>query len=63
MKNIADLRDELLDNFNNIKSGKLGVQEANAMTNTSGKILASVNTELKYAQLTGKQPKIKFLES
>ena len=63
MRNIADLRDELLDNFKNIKSGDLGVQEANAMTNTSGKILSSVNTELKYAQLTGKQPKIKFLEA
>jgi hypothetical protein len=62
MRNISELRNELLDNFTNLKTGKLGVQEANAMTNTSGKILASVNTELKYAQLNGKPPKIKFLE-
>jgi hypothetical protein len=61
MKNIEQLRNSLLTNIGDIKSGRLPVKEAEAITNTAGKVLNTVIVQLKYAELRKEEPNIDFL--
>lgn len=61
MKNIQELRDSLLSNIKEIKSGDLPVKEAEAITNTAGKVLNTVLAELKYSEMRQEKPEIEFL--
>lgn len=63
MNNIEELRNDLLANINDIKTGKLPVKEAEAITNTAGKVLNTVVVELKYADLRKEKPEIAFLDN
>lgn len=62
MNNIEELRSSLLSNIKEIKDGSLPVKEAEAITNTAGKVLGTVITQLKYSDLRKEKPEIAFLE-
>lgn len=61
MKNIKDLRDELLSSFEALKSGKLKTKDAKELTNLSGKIILSAKVELDYNKFMKLDRKIDFL--
>lgn len=63
MNNIEELRNNLISNIDGIKDGSLPVKEAEAITNTAGKVLNTVLVELKYAELRKEKPAIKFLDT
>ena len=62
MKNIKDLRDELIESFGELKSGKLKTKDAKELTNMAGKIIHSAKTELDYNKHIGSKRKIEFLD-
>ena len=61
LKNIKDLRDDLLSNYNQTKSGEMGVPMAKELANTAGKVLSSIKLELEYNKYMGINRKIEFL--
>lgn len=62
MKNIKDLRTELIDLFDMLKEGKIKTRDAKEIINCSGKIILSAKTELDYNKYIGKKLEIDFLE-
>lgn len=62
MMNIKELRTMLAENFELLKADKLERNKAKEMSNTAGKIIATVTTELKYQNHLGQKKKIDFLE-
>lgn len=60
--NIKDLRDSLLESFNQLKSGEIEHKQAKELTNMSGKIINSAKLEMDYNNYTGDKKKIEFLE-
>jgi len=62
INNVKELRDELIDVFDELKNGKIGLREAKERTNTAGKILNSAKLELEYNAYTKTQRIIPFLE-
>lgn len=62
MKNITDLRNSLVDNYEKMKAKKMELKDGKELANTAGKILSSVNIELKYNEMLGNKIKIDFLE-
>jgi hypothetical protein len=62
MKNIQDLRDDLLANYEKTKSGEISVGLAKELSNSAGKIIATVKTQLEYNKYIGDTSKIKFME-
>lgn len=62
MKNIKDLRDSLLDSFEQLKSGNLKTKDAKELTNLSGKIILSAKVELDYNKFMKLDRKIGFLD-
>lgn len=62
MKNIKDLREELIDLFDLLKEGKIKTRDAKEIINCSGKIILSAKTELDYNKYIGKKVQIDFLE-
>ena len=63
MKNVKDLRDELIQTFEQLRSGKVGISEAKELANVSGKILSSAKLQLEYNKYAQSKNRIKFLES
>lgn len=62
MKNITELRNSLAENYEKMKSKKMDLKIGKELANTAGKILSTVNMELKYQQINGIKEKIDFLE-
>ena len=62
MQNIKQLREMLIENFELLKNDKLEKGKAKELSNTAGKIIATITTELKYQQHLGQKRKIDFLE-
>lgn len=60
--NIKDLRDSLLESFDQLKAGKLKTKEAKELTNMSGKIILSAKVELDYNKFMKLERKIDFLD-
>lgn len=63
MKNVKALRDELVNVFNDVKSGKMDVGQGKTLVATSNAMLKSAQLELEHAKLVGKKKVIKFLET
>lgn len=61
--NVLDLRNDLLQVFQDVKDKKIGLKEAKQLTNTAGRILSSAKIELEYKNFTGQKDKIPFLET
>ena len=63
MKNVKDLRDELIVMFDQLKKGEIGLNEAKASSNVAGKIMATAKTQLEYNKYAQSKNVIKFLNS
>jgi ethanolamine utilization cobalamin adenosyltransferase len=62
MRNITDLRNSLVDNYEKMKTKQMELKDGKELANTAGKILSSINIELKYNDMLGNKTKIDFLE-
>jgi hypothetical protein len=60
--NVRNLRDSLIESFEELKSGKLKPKEAKELTNMAGKIILSAKTELDYNKYMKQDRKIDFLD-
>lgn len=61
MRNIKELRNELADNFKQLKEGSMDVKQATEMNNTAGKMIQTVMMELKQIEITGSNEQVPFL--
>lgn len=61
MKNVNDLRNELITVFDQLKRKKLSHATAKELTNTAGKIISSTKLQLEYASIRKERPEIPFL--
>lgn len=61
MKNIVDLRNELVVLFEQLKAKEISHADAKELNNSAGKIINSVKVELEYAALRKAKPEIVFL--
>ena len=63
MKNVTDLRNDLLDVYGKTKAGTIDVKVASELANNAGKIIKTAALELAYNQFTKQSDKkILFLE-
>jgi hypothetical protein len=62
MQTITELRLSLIENYEAMKNKTMELKEGKELANTAGKILATVNTQLKYQSMNGEKKSIKFLE-
>jgi hypothetical protein len=60
--NINELRLELIEAFELLKSDPRRVVQVSELSNTAGKIIASVKVELEYAAIKKVSPEIPFLQ-
>lgn len=63
MKNVKELRDELVKVFYQVKAGEIEVSSGKTLVATSNAMLKSAQLELEHAKLVGKKKIIKFLET
>ena len=62
MQNITDLRNSLIENYEQMKSGELPIALGKELTNAAGKIINSVKVELEYKQFMEDRNGINFLK-
>ena len=60
-KNITELRNELLESFDQVKRDPRRLAQAGELANTAGKIISTVKTQLEYCLLINEEPNIPFL--
>ena len=60
-KDITELRDALLDAFESLKADPRRMLQTKELTNTAGKIIGTVKSQLEYALLRGEEPEIPFM--
>lgn len=61
MKDIKQLRDDLTDLFDKVKTKKIDPEQASLLTNCAGKIIGTLRVELEYAALQEETPEIEFI--
>lgn len=60
-KDMTELRDQLLDAFEQLKGDPRRVVQVKELTNTAGKVINTVKSQLEYALLRGEEPEIPFM--
>jgi len=63
MKNITDLRNELINVFDQVKKDSIDLDKAKELNRTAGKIISTLNVQLKANELCEKKPNIRFLNT
>lgn len=63
MKTVTELRDELADVFDQLRTGEIKPKEAGELANVAGKMINSAKIQLEYHALRKSTPSIPFLES
>lgn len=61
-KNIKELRDQLLDDYDRLRKDPRAVVQVGELANVAGKIISSAKVELEYAALKKERPAVDFLE-
>jgi len=61
MKNVVELRKELVSVFTDLKNEKIEPKRAHELSNAAGKIIGTVGLQLKYAAQRNEVPRIEFL--
>lgn len=61
--NTKQLRAVLCDTIDAVRSQTMTPDAAEAVSNASGKIIASLRVELEYRRMRGEVPKLAFLEA
>lgn len=52
--NNTSLRNDMLDVYNQLREGNIGLRQAREVANMSGKIISSAKAQLEYNQVVGK---------
>lgn len=60
--NVTELRNNLVEIFNQLRRKEIGQSEAKELANVSGKIISSAKAQLEYNKYCGSKERIKFLE-
>lgn len=60
-KDMTELRDQLLDAFEQLKGDPRRVIQVKELTNTAGKVINTVKSQLEYSLLRGEEPEIPFM--
>ena len=60
--NVVDLRNDLIEVYEKLRSGKIGVDEAKQAANVSGKIMSTAKSQMEYNKMTGRKDVIDFME-
>ena len=60
--NIESLRSILIETVSGLRAGHTTPSTAEAISNASGKIIASIRVQLEYARMRGEVPKLQFME-
>lgn len=63
MKNATQLRNKLIELFNDLDSEDVNVHSAKEKNRAAANIISSARTELQYQVAKGQKPSIPFLES
>jgi hypothetical protein len=61
MSNIVEVRDILIDSVKKLHNGDVDYRLGQVVAYTVSKIIASVNTELKYYEMRNEEPSIDFI--
>lgn len=61
-KNVKDLRGDLVDLYDKLKSGDISLEEAKVHANVAGKIISSAKLQLAYDSHMEEKRTIEFLE-
>ena len=62
MNNANELRKQLVEVFEQLKSGEIKHSEAAELANLAGKMIASAKVQIEYYALRKESPKINFLQ-
>lgn len=60
-KDMTELRDQLLEAFDQLKGDPRRVIQVKELTNTAGKIINTVKSQMEYAMLRAEEPDIAFM--
>jgi hypothetical protein len=60
--NIESLRNLLIETVNRLRAGDTPPATAEAISNASGKVIASIRVQLEYARMRNEVPRIAFME-
>lgn len=63
MTTITDIRDQLIEVFNDLRAGRMELKDAAEINNTAGKIISTAKTQIAYSALRGEAPYIPFLDT
>lgn len=63
IRNIEQLRDSLLGNYEKMKEKKMPLSMGKELSNVAGKVISSVSVQVQYMALTKSPEKIPFLET
>lgn len=61
MKTATQLRRDLSEIFDQLKSGQIELKQAAELSNIAGKMISSAKVQVEYYALTGEKPSIAFL--
>ncbi len=60
-KSISDVRNDMIEDMNNARTGKLDGKIAGVLTNMFGKVISSSLAQIVYAKARKETPNVKFL--
>ena len=60
-RDINELRDQLLDAFDAVKTDPRRANQVKEMTNAAGKVLGTLKAQLEYSLMKGEEPDIPFM--
>ncbi len=60
IKTMKNLREKMIRVFDDLEDGKIDIQYASTLAKVSETIISGLRSEMQYAILTGKEPKISF---
>lgn len=63
MKNVKELRNELVKVFNQVKDGSMDTSQGKTLVATSNAMLKSAQLELEHSKLCGIKKEIEFLKT
>lgn len=60
-KDMTELRDQLLEAFDLLRGDPRRMLQTKELTNTAGKVIGTVKSQLEYSLLRGEEPDIPFM--
>lgn len=60
--NVVELRNDLLKVYDQMRNGKLGLDEAKQSANVAGKIMSTAKTQMEYNKMIQSKSRIPFLD-